>query len=94
MQLVERIPSGLLDGLPWTRRPRASCVRRQRVLKPALGEHRAPAPPVVAPELEVVLLPRHPGDDIPDPGPRVEPAVEDAQLRLTRLDAQEAEGRA
>jgi len=44
MQLVERIPSGLLDGLPWTRRPRASCVGDQRVLELAWKEHRAPAP--------------------------------------------------
>jgi len=45
------------------------------VLEGAREERRAPAPTVVAPELEVKLLPRHPGDDMPDAGPRVEPAV-------------------
>jgi len=64
------------------------------VLETTREEHRAPAPPVVAPELEVVLLAGHAGDHIINAAPGIEAVVEPSRLGLARLDAQEAEGRA
>ena len=58
------------------------------MLKPTQEEHRAPAATVVAPQLEVVLLARHPGDDVADAAPRVEAVVPEAQLRLARREAE------
>jgi len=46
-------------------------MRRQRVLKTALEEDRAPALAVITPQLEVVVLARHAGDDVADPPPRI-----------------------
>jgi len=61
------------------------------MLESALEEDRAPAPAVVAPELEVVLLARHASDDVTDAAPRVEAVVKGTQLALARLKAQKAE---
>ena len=55
-------------------------------------EHRAPAAAVVAAPLEVVLLARHPRHDVADPAPGIEAVVQEAQLRLARLEGEEAEG--
>jgi hypothetical protein len=54
-------------------------------------ERRSPALAVVASKLHVVALPRHAGDDVADTGPRVEPAVKQAQLRLAGFQREEAE---
>src|SRR5215467_9445904 len=78
--------------LPRAPRPRGTGVRGQRMLEPAREEHRAPAPPVVAPELEVILLAGHPCHDVPDPAPRVEPAMEQPKLGLVRRHEGEAYG--
>jgi hypothetical protein len=43
----------------------------ERVLETALEEDRAPAPTVIAPELEVVLLAGHPRHDVADNAPGV-----------------------
>jgi hypothetical protein len=59
------------------------------VLEAAREEHRTPAPAVVAPELEVVALARHTGDDVPDARSRVE-AVKKAQFGLLCFDRKEA----
>jgi hypothetical protein len=59
------------------------------VLKPALEEDRAPAPAVVAAQFEVVALACYSRDDMADPGPRVEPLVEEPQLGLARWHERE-----
>jgi len=60
------------------------------MLKATLEEDRA-NPDRRSAELEIVLLARHPGDDVADSAPRVETAVEELKLRLARLEAEEAE---
>jgi hypothetical protein len=54
-------------------------------------EHRASALAVVAPKLEVILVPRHPGHDIADSAPSVEAVVQHPELGLARLEGEEAE---
>src|SRR5262245_17849724 len=88
---VERITSRQLRGFPWASCPSVAHVRRQRVLEADLEKYGAPAPAVVAPQLEVVLLARHPGHDVANPAPRLEVAVQQPQLGLARFDGEEAE---
>src|SRR5262249_3157609 len=76
LQPPERVAGGPLHRLPRTRSERAACVRGQRVLEAARKEHRAPAPAIVAPELEVIALPRHPAHNVADAAPRIHPAVQ------------------
>ena len=59
--------------------------------KPLRKKHRAPAATVVAPQLEVVLLARHPRHDVADSSPGVEAPMQQLKLRLARLQAEEAE---
>src|SRR5215467_4941474 len=92
LQPPERVAGSPLHRLPRTRRPRAAGIRSERVLKTAQKQGRALAAAVVAPELEVVLLACHAGHDVADPAPRVEAAVQELELRLARLKAEEAEG--
>ncbi len=55
-------------------------------------EHRDPlAGPLVA-ETDLVALPRYPRDHVADAAPGVEAAVQELQLRLARLEAEEVEG--
>src|SRR5438132_1664968 len=75
LALVEGVTSRPLHRLPRAWRRSAPGVRGQRVLEAAHEEHRAPALPVVAPELKVVFLPSRPRHDVTDPGPVVEPAM-------------------
>jgi hypothetical protein len=51
-----------------------------------------PALPVVAPQFQVVALPRHSGDDVADAALCVEPAMDYAQLGLGRRHEREADG--
>jgi hypothetical protein len=60
LELVQSIACRPLYGLPRAPRPRGTGMRGQRVLETTREEDRAPAPPVVASELEVVLLAGHP----------------------------------
>jgi hypothetical protein len=53
------------------------------------SEGRLPPIPVVAPQLEVVALPRHAGDDVTDTGPRIEPLVQQLQLRRAPFEREE-----
>jgi hypothetical protein len=52
-------------------------------------EDRTPAAAVAAPKLRIVALASHAGDDMADPGPRVEPLVEEPQLGLARWHERE-----
>jgi hypothetical protein len=61
------------------------------VLETTREEHRALAPPVVAPKLKVVALASHTGDDVTGSAPVVEAAVESTQFWLARLEGEEAE---
>jgi hypothetical protein len=47
---------------------------------------------VVLGERKIPALPRHPGQHVIDAAPRVQPAVEQAQLGLASLERGEAEG--
>ena len=62
-----------------------------RVLKPTEEERRAPASAVVSPELEVGSLASYPRHDVADAAPSVEALVQQPQLRLPRIEAEETE---
>src|SRR5258708_5224964 len=88
---------GLVHGLP--RRP-LDCPPRRRLSRGAADdgvrlacdkEGRAPVVTVTLGELKIPALPRHPGYHVTD-APRVQPAVEQAQLGLASLERGEAEG--
>ncbi len=75
-ELVQRIACRSLHRLPRAPCPRGTGMRRQRVLKTALEENRAPALAVVAPELELVLLTRHTSHGVADVAPVIEALVQ------------------
>jgi hypothetical protein len=52
------------------------------MLHPGRVEGRAPAALVVARELEIEALARHPHGDVPDPGPGVEPGAERPEAKV------------
>jgi hypothetical protein len=55
-------------------------------------EHRSPLTGADVTEREPIAIARHPDDDVAEAGPRVEPAVEELELGLARLELGEAEG--
>jgi hypothetical protein len=61
-------------------------MRRERMLEAALEEDRAPASPVVAPQLKAVFLARHPRDDLADAAPVIEALVQKPELGLARSE--------
>src|SRR5439155_1739287 len=72
-------------------------LRRARGLKRLLAavarvEHRDPLAGAVIPEADLEALARHPGDDVTDPAPAVEAAVQELQLGRARLEGEGAEG--
>ena len=64
--------------------PRGAGRSRGRVFHPGRVEGRSPAALVLARELQIVALSRHPDDDVSDPGPRVEPGAESVERATAR----------
>ena len=68
-----------------------SCAGSPECRPGALHGGRAPAATVEAAQLEIEVLACHPGHDVADAAPRIEPRVQDPQLLRANFEGREAE---